>query len=42
MVHSVRTAFRDSDTSYGGDKWDLPLKPPLKGPGKGNGDAPAI
>ena len=27
MVHSVYTAFGDSDTLYGGDKWDLSLTP---------------
>ena len=28
MTHSVRTAFGDSNTTYGGDTWAVPLNPP--------------
>ena len=42
MVHSVYTAFEDSDTLYGVDKLSLPLKPLPQGLGQGNGTAPAM
>ena len=42
MEHSVRTSFGESDTTYVGDKWALPLKRPTQGLGQGNGAAPEI
>ena len=42
MSHSVRTAFGDSKYNYGGDTWEVPLKPPPQGMGEGNGSSPAI
>ena len=39
MEHSVRTFFGDSEPSYRGDKWDVPLKYPPQGLGKLNGAA---
>eukprot|EP00957_Ditylum_brightwellii_P046629 3538180-Ditylum_brightwellii.AAC.2 len=40
MVHMVRTAYDDLLTSYGGDLWCIPIKPPSQGLGQGNGCAP--
>ena len=37
MRHTIRTAFGDSDTSYGGEEW---CRPP-NGYGQGNGSAPS-
>eukprot|EP00957_Ditylum_brightwellii_P182948 13935345-Ditylum_brightwellii.AAC.1 len=42
MVHTVRTAYRDSIESYGGDLWAIPCLPLLQGLGQGNGAAPCI
>ena len=28
MLHLVSTAFGDTDNTYGGDVWSIPLKPP--------------
>ena len=40
--HSVRTAFGESELTYVGGEWALPLNPPHQGLGKGNRAAPAI
>ena len=43
IEHSVRTAFGESNTTYGGEKWELSLKPPPQlGLGQGNGATPEI
>ena len=42
MEHSVRIAFGESYTTYGGDKWSLPLNPLSKGLGQLNGVSPEI
>ena len=42
MEHSIRTSFRDPDSRYVGDKWDLPLNPPSQGMGQENGADPDI
>ena len=42
MVHSVITAFRYSDNTYGGDIWAIPLKPFPQVLGQGNGGEPSI
>ena len=42
MHHSVRTTFGDPTSSYGGDKYSVPLKPPPQGPQKGNEPDPQI
>eukprot|EP00957_Ditylum_brightwellii_P036256 2746203-Ditylum_brightwellii.AAC.1 len=42
MVHTVRTAYGNSLSSYGGDLWAIPCSPPPQGLGQGNGAAPCI
>ena len=42
MDHSVITAFVDYESTYGGEKWALPFKPPPQDIRQGNGAAPAI
>ena len=42
MTFSVRTAFGDSETTYKGYTWSVPLKPPSQGLVQGNGAAPTI
>eukprot|EP00957_Ditylum_brightwellii_P040712 3082007-Ditylum_brightwellii.AAC.1 len=42
MVHTCRTAFGNSISSYGGNIWEIPCKPPPQGLGQGNGAAPCI
>ena len=42
MYHTVRTDFGDSNSTYGGDTWAVPLNPTPKGLGQGNGAAPSI
>ncbi len=38
LSHQIRTAYGDSDHSYGGSHWTLPIH----GVGQGNGAGPAI
>jgi hypothetical protein len=38
LSHQIRTAYGDSDHSYGGSHWILPMH----GVGQGNGAGPAI
>ena len=38
----MRTTFGYSESTYYGEKWTLPLKPPPQYLGQGNGDAPTI
>ena len=38
----MRTAFGYSESTYNGDKWNLPLKPPPQYLEHGNGGAPTI
>ena len=42
MDHSVRTALGYVESTYGGDKWSLPLKTSPQGPRQGNGSAPSM
>ena len=42
MVHSVRMDFRDSDNTYGGDIWEIPLKKTPTFLGQGNVEAPEV
>jgi Reverse transcriptase (RNA-dependent DNA polymerase). len=42
MEHQVRTAFGDSQTSYGGDNWKQRWKLPPQGVLQGNGAGPTI
>ena len=42
MTHSVRIAFGDSKTTYGGDTWALPVNPPHQFLVQGNGAAREI
>ena len=42
MVHTVRTAFGDSERSFGGELYAVPFAPPPMGVGQGNGAGPAI
>ena len=42
MFHYVRTAFGDSQVSYGGDIWDLSIKPSPLGLDQRNESTPAI
>ena len=42
MVHSLRMDFGDSDNTYGGDIWEIPLKPPPQSLIQENGVAPSI
>ena len=50
LEHTIRTAYGDSDRSYGGDLWVVPIpglawgnknEGPMSGLGQGNGAAPA-
>ena len=41
MTHTIRTAYGDSDTTWGGqDIWAFPFDHPPQGLGQGNGAAP--